>query len=172
MINKRILGVLLCVLWLPAAAWADGKIAVLSQQQAMLNTDAAKKQFKALESEADYKASMDRLTALQKEGQDLMAKLKKDGAVMSEAQKQESAKKLRELEADAQHFAKKLQDAQSQRFQVVVRELGPRYQKVVADLIKAEGIGLLIDREAGGVLHADSSYDITAKVTDKLNRGE
>jgi len=156
---------------LPAMVMADGRIAVLNQQQAILNTDAAQKRFKALESTADYKEEFQQLQAIEKEGQDLLAKLKKDAAVMSDAQKQEMGKKLNGLQSDAQHLAKKLQEARQQEFQLLLRDLGPRYQKVVSELIKNEGIGLLLSQDEG-VMFVDSSYDITAKVTDKLNRGE
>ncbi|TNF33496.1 MAG: OmpH family outer membrane protein [Gammaproteobacteria bacterium] len=164
--------VVLMLSLLPAMAMADGRIAVLNQQQAILNTDAAQKRFKALESTADYKEEFQQLQAIEKEGQDLLAKLKKDAAVMSDAQKQEMGKKLNGLQSDAQHLAKKLQEARQQEFQLLLRDLGPRYQKVVSELIKSEGIGLLLNQEVGVILHVDSSYDITAKVTDKLNRGE
>ncbi len=162
---------LVLMVLLPVAAWADGKIAVLNQQQAFMNTDLAQQRFKALEQTESYKKSFSELEALEKQGQDLLAKLKKDAAVMSDTQKQEAGKKLNDLQADAQHLAKKLQEARQQEFQKVVRELGPRYQKMLSELIKSEGIGLLLSQEAG-VMFVDSSYDITAKVTDKLNRGE
>ncbi|HEY9036844.1 MAG TPA: OmpH family outer membrane protein [Pseudomonadales bacterium] len=166
---KKLLALLLVVL--PVTALADGKIAVLNQQQALLNTDVAQKRFKALEATEEYKKHMAGLEAVEKEGQDLLAKLKKDAAVMSETQKQEASKKLNDLKSDAQHFAKKLQEARQLEFQQVVREVGPRFQKVLSELLKSENIGLLLNQEAG-VLYVDSSYDITAKVTDKLNRSE
>lgn len=161
----------LLLVLLPVMSWADGKIAVLNQQQAFMNTDMAQKRFKALEETEAYKKSFKELEALEKQGQELLAKLKKDAAVMSDAQKQEAGKKLNDLQSDAQHLAKKLQEARQQEFQQVVRELGPRYQAMLSELIKSEGIGLLLSQEAG-VMFVDSSYDITAKVTDKLNRGE
>ena len=46
--------------------------------------------------------------------------------------------------------------------------MGPKVQEVLREIIDAEGIGLLLQR--GAVIHADASYSITAKVTDKLNQ--
>ena len=39
---------------------------------------------------------------------------------------------------------------------------------MLREIITSEGIGLLLQR--GAVIHADASYSITAKVTDKLNQ--
>ena len=50
----------------------------------------------------------------------------------------------------------------------LLQELGPKVQEVLREIISSEGIGLLLQR--GAVIHADASYSITAKVTDKLNQ--
>ena len=62
----------------------------------------------------------------------------------------------------------KLQQAEQQAGQGLLQELSPKVQQVLRDLIKAEGIGLLLQQQA--VIHADAGYSITAKVTDKLNQ--
>lgn len=167
---KRLLPFLLCIALSPVPALADGKVAVVSRQQAMLNTDLAQQRLKDLQAQADFADSVKRLNEMQQEGQKLVERLKKDAAVMSDAQKTEADKKLRELQTDIQHYAKKLQEAQNLEVQRIFEELSPRLRDILLDIIKKDGIGLLLDQEGGAVLHVDSGFDITAKVTDRLNR--
>ena len=95
-------------------------------------------------------------------------KLKKDIAVLSAEQKQAKSQRISEKRADIEHVARKLQAAEQQLVQEVVQELAPKMQEVVGELIKNEQIGLLLDRKA--TLHVDNAFNITAKVTDKLNK--
>ena len=41
-------------------------------------------------------------------------------------------------------------------------------QEVLREIIAKESIGLLLQRSS--VIHADASYSVSAKVTDKLNQ--
>ena len=49
-------------------------------------------------------------------------------------------------------------------------ELGAKAKAVISDVIKADGIGLLLDSQTA--IHADAGYDITAKVTQRLNENK
>lgn len=149
-------------------ASAEGKIAVLNIQEAILNTEVAQGRLQALRAEAEYAENRKQLEALGKEHDAAAQQLQKDLAVMSNDQKAAATKKLQEKRADIEHVARKLQAAEQELGQALIQELAPKLQQVVTELIKTEGIGLLIDRKAA--LHADSSFSITAKVTDKLNQ--
>ena len=63
---------------------------------------------------------------------------------------------VRKLNAERQVAGKRLMD-----------NIGPRLESAVKSIVESEGIGLLMDRKA--VIHADATFDITAKVTAKLN---
>lgn len=116
---------------LPALGWAQGKIAVVNLQEAILQTDLAQKRLGEVRSQSDYKSDKKEFDKLKDEFDKLVKDFQKDAAVMSQ-------------------------------------ELSPRVQEVLRDLIKSEGIGLLLQRSA--VIHADAGYSITAKVTDLLNQ--
>jgi len=49
-----------------------------------------------------------------------------------------------------------------------LEEMAPKVQEVLREIIEADGIGLLLQRNA--VIHAEPSYSITAQLTDKLNQ--
>ncbi len=149
-------------------AQAQGKIAVLDIQSAILNTDVAQERLKALRNEPDFKDNRKELESLKKEHDKMVEKLKKDIAVLSAEQKQAKSQRISEKRADIEHVARKLQAAEQQLVQEVVQELAPKMQEVVGELIKNEQIGLLLDRKA--TLHVDNAFNITAKVTDKLNK--
>lgn len=149
-------------------AQAQGKTAVLNIQQAILMTDEAQKRFSELRAQSSYKDNKGQMDRLRKEHDDIIKKLQKDMAVMSDEQKRQQQGIIEEKRADIEHVMRKLQGAEQQLGQALLQEMAPKLQEVVTELIKAEGIGMLLNSEA--VLHADNSYDITAKVTDRLNR--
>ena len=68
---------------------AEGKIAVLNAQQAIINSELAQTRLEALRKEASYSANRTQLETLGKSYQDIIAQLQKDQAVMSAEQKQE-----------------------------------------------------------------------------------
>ena len=169
--NNRIKALILSIVMLmPALASAEGKIAVLSAQQAIINTDEAQERLKALRKDSSYAENLKQLEALKKGHDEAVAQLQKDLAIMSPEQKQAEGKKIQEKRADIEHVARKLQAAEQELLQAIAQEMAPKLQKAVAEIIKTEGIGLLIDRKAA--MHVDNSYSITAKVTDKLNQSK
>lgn len=149
-------------------AVAEGKIAILDTQAAILGTDEAQKRMKALRDKPDFQANTKEMERLKKEYNDIIAQLQKDLAVMSPEQKDKQRQKIEEKRNDIEHVVRKLQQEEQELGQSLMQDMGPRLQKVVADIIKSEGIGLLLDRRVA--LHADNSYNITPKVTDALNK--
>ncbi len=155
----------LCV---SAGVFAQGKIAVVNLQEAILQTDEAQKRLNEIRNERDYKDDKDEFDRLKKEFDGLVKKFQKDSAVMSQDQQLASRKKLASKQADLEHVAGKLQQAEQAAGQALLQEMSPRVQEVLRDLIATEGIGLLMPQTS--VIHADPGYNITAKVTDKLNQ--
>jgi outer membrane protein len=156
------------VLSLPGLGWAQGKIAVVNLQEAMLQTDQAQKRLNAVREASDYKADKAEYDRLKEEFDALVRKLQKDMAVMSQDQQVASRQKLASKQDDLEHVTGKLQKAEQAAGQSLLQEMSPRVQEVLRELIATEGIGLLLQRSS--VIHADAGYSITAKVTDKLNQ--
>tara|TARA_R110002110_G_scaffold415765_3_gene655283 strand:- start:47908 stop:48414 length:507 start_codon:yes stop_codon:yes gene_type:complete len=153
---------------MPMAGWAQGKIAVVDLQEAILQTDLAQKRLNDVRNQDDYKSDKKEYDELKKEFDDLVKKFQKDAAVMSQEQQLAARKKLSNKQADLEHVTGKLQQAEQAAGQALLQELAPSVQEVLRQLIAAEGIGLLLQRTS--VIHADAGYSITAKVTDKLNQ--
>lgn len=153
---------------LPALGQAQGRIAVVNLEEAILQTDEAQQRLNALRESEDYKADKTELDKLQEERGALIKEVQNDLAVMSPEQQQEARKRLANKNADLEHVLRKLQQAEQALGQELLAEMTPKVQAVLRELIQSEGIGLLIQRNA--VIHADNGYSITAKVTDKLNQ--
>lgn len=153
-----------------AQAQQAGKIAVFSAQNAILGSDMAKQKLEKLEQESEFRSIKSAYDKHKREYDSLIKTFTKESAVMSNTQKAESQKKITAVRADLEHNAKKLQLEQNNAVQELGSELGPRVEKILQALIKEEGIGLLLRAEA--VMIAGPTYDITSKVTTKLNAGE
>ena len=153
---------------LPMAVSAQGRIAVVNLEEAILQTDESQQRLGGLRENEDYKADKAELERLQVEREKLFKEVQNDLAVMSAEQQQAARKRLANKNADMEHVLRKLQQAEQELGQQLLSELTPKVQAVLRDLIQSEGIGLLIQRSA--VIHADNGYSITAKVTDKLNQ--
>ena len=151
-----------------ALAQAQGKVAVLNLEAAVFNTDEAKKQIDALRQTPDYLANKKEAEGLKKQYEDLVAQFNKNREVMSAELEEEQGRKIKQIGTDLEFVAKKLQQSEREVAQRIMREMMPRANTVVMDLIKAEGIGLLLNAQAA--LYAEPGFSIDAKVTDKLNQ--
>ena len=160
--------VVLFALALPTLGWAQGKIAVVDLQEAILQTDQAQKRLNQVREQDDYKSDKAEFDKLKKEFDGLVKDFQKDAAVLSQEQQLAARKKLASKQADLEHVTGKLQQAEQGAGQALLQEMAPKVQEVLREIIAAEGIGLLLQRSS--VIHADAGYSLTAKVTDKLNQ--
>ncbi len=167
---SRLLKVALTCVFLaaPALSFAQGKIAVVNVQEAILQTDQAQKRLADVRAQDDYKSDKTEFDRLKDEFDELVRKLKTDMAVMSQEQQVAARQKLTSKQGDLEHVTGKLTQAEQSAGQAILQEMSPKVQEVLRELIATEGIGLLLQRTS--VIHADAGYSITAKVTDKLNQ--
>ncbi len=160
---------IMAALW-GSTAMAEGRIAVFNLDAAVLNTDIAKNRLEALKNQKEFKSTIAEAESVQKEYQKLVEKLQKDMEIMSAEQRQLAKNKIDTKRADLEHLARKIEAAKQQEVQQILQEVGPKLQTLLPEIIKEDNIGLLLPAKA--VMHADSSYDITAKVADRLNRAK
>ncbi len=153
---------------LPALAQAQGKIAVVSLEDAILQTDYAQARLAEFENNEEFVEDKAEFDALREELETLVQNFQRDQAAMSEDQQVAARQKLASKQADIEYVAKKLQSMQQQNAQRVFQEMVPKAREVLREVIETEQIGLLLQQ--GNVIHADLGYSVTAKVTDKLNQ--
>lgn len=163
--------VVACVLSLsPVAALAQGRVAILNLEEAIFNTEEAKTQFNALRQTPDYTKNKKEAEDIKKQYDTLAEQFNKNREVMSAEQQAEQGKKLNDLRTDLEFVVKKLQQSEREVAGRVMREMMPKANTVVGELVKSEGIGLLLNAQAA--LYAEASYSLNAKVTEKLNQAK
>ena len=144
---------------------AELKIAVVDPQRAMLESDEAKGLL--TQASEDLKDEQDEVTELRDDIVALQEKLQKDGEVMSQAEQRKVQKEIESKQLDFEFGYKKLQKEPQDRQQAIFQQIGPKYQKVIQDLIEIEGYDLIMDRNS--LIYANSKHEITRKITEKLN---
>ncbi|MGB1906377.1 MAG: OmpH family outer membrane protein [Spongiibacter sp.] len=153
-----------------STALAEGRIAVFDIEAAVLNTDLAKSRLNALKNQREFKDNLAELERVRKDYEKLVEQFQKDIEILSAEQRQLAKNKIDSKRADGEHLARKIEGAQQQEVQSIMQEIGPKLQKLLPQIVKEENIGLLLPAKA--VMHADASYNITAKVADKLNQAK
>ena len=113
---------------------------------------------------------MQQAQSIQEEGKKLAEKYQKEAMTMSPSQKAELEKKIKGKQADLEHVVKKLQASRDDLMKQLMAELNVKAMQATKSIIEAEGIGLLLNANPQLVLHADTSFDISAKLTDRLNK--
>jgi outer membrane protein len=167
-IQKMIAVVVLSMM--SAVSFAQGKVVILDVQAAMLSTEMAKQQMAVLDKNPEFASMKAKLDGLVADMKKLQATAEKDGLTWSAEQQTEHRKKVEYLRADYELAGKKLQAEQQAVMQRVLQELGPKTRTVLDQLIAADNIGLVLNSQAA--IHAAPAYDITAKLTDMLNKAK
>ena len=148
-----------------ASAHAELKIAVLDTQRAIFETESVKGLLE--KANAELKRDQDEVQSLQGKIQAQQEKLQKDQDVMSTEDKRRAAKEIEDLQIDLQFLVNKLQKEVQDRREELLRDMVPRVDAVLKDLIELEGYDLIAERSS--FHYVNTKHDITRRVTEKLN---
>ncbi len=144
---------------------AEYKFAVLDVQRAIGDSEEAKSL--ATQVEQDLKADQDALQELAEDIRAVQERLQNDAEILGDAEKRGMQKDIQDKQIDYEFgvnkFRKELQDRQQEIF----RQMGPKLDAVLTDLIEIEGYDVVLPR--AGLLYVNTKHDITRKVTEKLN---
>jgi outer membrane protein len=151
-------------------AFASGNVVVLDLQAAILTTSTAQKAFEQLEKRSDYAAMVTKFEGLRADLQNLQASAEKDGMTWSTEQQADYRRRVGYINADFEQEAKKIQAERQAVAQRVVQEMAPRVNSIIEQLVVADKIGLVLNSQAA--YHAAPANDITAKVTEMLNKAQ
>ena len=113
---------------------------------------------------------MESIESLEVELKAMVETYQKDRAVMSAQKREEEEKRIVEKQKDRNYIASKLQQAQKDWAEQSMESQAQNLTRVLQNLVDEQGIGMLIRADTGVVLHADSSFDISAQVTERLNQ--
>ncbi len=148
-----------------APAGPPQKVAVLDMGAALFNSDRAK----AVDVEMQKQTADDqaKIRALADDGKKLQEKFKKDEAVMSDEEKRKIQEKLQDIGVQYQYIVEKLQKMSQERRQQFQETYAPNLIQAITEVVQEGQYDMVFRTEA--VPYYSTGYDITARVTEKLN---
>lgn len=171
--KKIISSVIVMVAFLlgPGAAMAQNgdsglKIAVLNMSDALLNSEVAKVVDQELKEETAE--DTEKVKNLAEQAQKLQNQLQQDKDVLSEAEQRRIVGELQELQNQYQFLYNKIQKLLNDRRQQFQQTYAPNLVQAISEVVEEGGYDIVFRAEA--ILHFDNVYDITARVTEKLNQ--
>ncbi len=166
-IKQRILAILaLSLLAISApSAFAEVKIAVVDVQGAILQSEEAKRLLQQIQGE--FKSEEDEIRQIQSDAAAMLERLQKDAEVMSDAEKRRLQQQIESKNNDFVYLRQKLQRQIEDRQKELFAGVDAKVQKAIESLVKSEDYDLILPRQAA--LYAGDVYNITRKVTEKLN---
>lgn len=155
----------LAALMFSAPVWAQ-KIAVLSVEQALLSSDAAKSFREELKKE--FADDEKQLVALEKQARELRDKLQKNAGLAAEEEIKQMRLQFQKAFAEYQRRGQALQQQRAEREQAFIAEMRPRLDQAIRALIDSEQFDIVISKQA--TVYSANSVDLTARVTQLLNQ--
>lgn len=148
------------------AAVAEVKIAVVDVQAAILNSEEAKRLLAQIQEE--FKDEEEKIRNIQTEAAVLFERMQKDAEVMSEAEKRRVQQQIESKNNDFVYNRQKLQRLIEERQQELFAGIDQKVQSAIEELVKSDDYDLIVPRQAA--LYVSEIYNITRKVTEKLNQ--
>ena len=142
------------------------KIAVLDMATALLNSEVAKGVDEELQQETSQ--DQEKVRNLAEQAQALQEQLQQDAEVMSESEQRRIVGELQELQNQYQFLVQKIQTLIQERRQQFQQTYAPNLVQAISEIVEEEDYDIVFRSEVA--LHFKSAYDITARVTEKLNQ--
>jgi len=151
---------------LATAVAAELNIAVLDYQQALLESDAAKRY--AVDSEKRFGPQLEKLKKLESEAERLQKRLVNEGDKLTQADRERLDLEFRQKARDLQTQTNELNQAKALSDREVLEKLRPNLNKAVEEVIKKGSYDLVLDRAA--LVDLKPSLDITKQVIERMNQ--
>lgn len=145
---------------------APMKIAVLDMAGALFNSERAK----AVEAKIGEETAEDqaKLRSIQEQATKINERLQQDAAVMSDDEKRKAQTELQDLSVQFQTIGERYQALMQQRRDEFQQQNSQALITAIQAVIDENKYDLVIRAEAA--LYFGTAYDITARVTEKLNQ--
>ncbi|MFJ4154217.1 OmpH family outer membrane protein [Pseudomonas sp. NPDC089752] len=147
-------------------AFAEMKIAVLNYQMALLESDAAKKY--AVDAEKKFGPQLTKLKGLESSAKGLKDRLIKGGDKMADTERERLELEFNQKARDFQLQSKQLNEAKAVADRDMLKQLKPKLDGAVEEVIKKGGYDLVLER--GAVIDVKPQYDITRQVIERMNQ--
>ena len=167
-ITRPTLGILaaLAMVLGSSPALAEMKVAVVDVQAAIANSDQAKRLVAQLQSE--FKDQQDQIRKIQSDAAALLERAQKNSDVMSDLEKRKLQNEIQSKNSDFEYLRQKLQNQVEQRRNEMFAPVNKEVQQAIEDLVRENDYDLVVPAQA--TLYINPVYDVTNKVTEKLNQ--
>ncbi|WP_437881495.1 OmpH family outer membrane protein [Pseudomonas sp. LRF_L74] len=146
-------------------AFAEMKVAVLNYQMALLESDAAKKY--AVDAEKKFGPQLNKLKQLESDAKRIQDRVAKEGEKMQQAERERLELEFKQKARDFQFQSKELNESKAVSDREMLKQLKPKLDKAVEDVIKAGNFDLVLER--GAVVDVKPQLDITRQVIERMN---
>lgn len=151
-----------------SVAAAENKIATVDVVKAVFGSNVAKARLGQAQGQSDYVALQAKYESTLADMKALKKEADNKGMTWSKEKSDEAQKKMEFLRADLELLTRKVQAEQKSLQESIMQELQPKAGEALEELIKEEGITLLVHSEA--VIFAATELNLTDKLTDRLNK--
>ena len=147
-------------------AFAEMKVAVLNYQMALLESDAAKKY--AVDAEKKCGPQLSKLKTLESSAKTIQDRILKGGDKMNQQERERLELEFKQKARDFQFQSKELNEAKAVADRDMLKQLKPKLDGAVEEVIKKGGFDLVLER--GAVIDVKPQYDITRQVIERMNQ--
>jgi outer membrane protein len=140
-------------------------VGVVNLEQALFNSQAAQELQSAIQEE--FRDDQTRADQLNSELTALAERAQRDESIMSDAEKRRVTSEAQEKQVQLQMIAERVQAALQERNQTFIESMRENLGNAIQAVVQEGGYNIVLNAES--VAFFDNAYDITAKVTAKLN---
>jgi outer membrane protein len=158
-------GLVLALSVLSLTVSAEMKLAVVDVDRAIAGSEDAQKLLRQLQQE--FSTDEDTIKKIQTEAAELLQKMQKDSDVMSDNEKRRIQQEIESLNNDFVYQRQKLQKEVAARQSELFAGTEDKVRKAIEELVLENDYDMILPRAAA--LYVGDLYDVTRKVTEKLN---
>jgi outer membrane protein len=158
-------GLVLALSVLSLTVSAEMKLAVVDVDRAIAGSEDAQKLLRQLQQE--FSTDEDTIKKIQTEAAELLQKMQKDSDVMSDSEKRRIQQEIESLNNDFVYQRQKLQKEVAARQSELFAGTEDKVRKAIEELVLENDYDMILPRAAA--LYVGDLYDVTRKVTEKLN---
>ncbi|MDO9317661.1 MAG: OmpH family outer membrane protein [Gammaproteobacteria bacterium] len=160
--------VLVCAVFLLASGAALAQqpvVGVVNLEQALFNSTAAQELQAVIQEE--FKDDQTRAETLNTELAALVEKAQRDESIMSDTEKRKLSSDAQEKQVQLQMISERVQAALQERNQAFIDSMRENLSAAIQSVVAEGSYNIVLN--ADSVAFFDNAYDITGKVTAKLN---
>ncbi|MDO6562611.1 OmpH family outer membrane protein [Amphritea sp. 1_MG-2023] len=142
------------------------KVAALSVQQALLSSKAADAFREKLKTE--FSSEQKQLIDLEAQVKKIQDTIKKGMGTQSKEVQDQQRVQFQKAYGEYQRLGQELQQKQRQREEGFLKDMRPKLDAVIRDLIETEGYDMVVNKQA--TIYVKPELDITPRVVELLNK--